>query len=206
MFLGQLNAAMRRVASWLHVTEMVLSQLLICAMRHQLRMPSNRGRCSSISSLDISIMSISFGSSESQASSQLSDNTTPLWEVQAIMAERTSTTGGVSEVLVVWKPDWIPITNVPDGPVMRQYRDARKCIFIGSVGKVILPVEPESRLESDIVAAAVRMDNAIQVEREREMLGSGGDALSRERGTSRKSLGSVAKRAAPRSLHGTTKK
>lgn len=74
------------------------------------------------------------------------------------MAERTSSTVGVNEVLVVWKPDWIPITNVPDGPVLRQHRDARKCIFKSSVGKIILPVEPDSTLEDDMDAVAKRLD------------------------------------------------
>jgi hypothetical protein len=120
-----------------------------------------------------------------------------LWEVQAIMAERSTSTGGVNEVLVVWKPDWIPISNVPDGPVLRQHRDARKCIFMSSVGKVILPVEPQSSLDDDMVAAAARMDHAIRVAHERELFGSGGVAQSRARGTPRKSLGSVAKRATP---------
>ena len=141
-------------------------------------------------------MSVSSASSESLASSPSQACTGQLWEVQAIMAERTST-GGVNEVLVVWKPDWIPITNVPDGPVLRKHHHARKCVFMSSVGKVILPVEPDSTLEDDMVAAAARLESAIQVARERELFGSGGAAPSRVRGTPRKSLGSVAKRAAP---------
>jgi hypothetical protein len=151
-------------------------------------------------SLDNSNMSSSSVSSESLSSSQPQACTGQLWEVHAILAERT--TGSVNEVLVVWKPDWIPITNVPDGPVLRQHRDARKCTFISSVGKVILPVEPDSSLEKDMVAAAARMDGMIGAAHERDMFGSGGAALNRVRGTPRKSLGSEAKRAAPSTQHG----
>ncbi len=121
------------------------------------------------------------------------------------MAERTSTTVGVNEVLVVWKPDWIPITNVPDGPVLRQHRDARKCIFKSSVGKIILPVEPDSTLEDDMDAAAPILEAAMQEAREHKRFNSGGAALSRARGTPRKSLGSVAKRAAPSTTRRTEK-
>ena len=117
------------------------------------------------------------------------------------MAERTSTTLGGNEVLVVWKPDWIPISNVPDGPVLRQHRDARKCEFMSSVGKVILPVESNTSLEDDMAAAAARLDSAVREARERQLFGSGGAALRRVRGTPRKSLGSVAKRATPSTLN-----
>ena len=150
-------------------------------------------------------MSSSSVYSHSQVSSLPHTCSGQIWEVQAILAERTSKTGGCNEVLVVWKPDWIPITNVPDGPVLREHCEARKCIFKSSVGKVILPVEPDSTLEDDMVAAAARLDSAIQEARERELFGSGGAALGRERGTPRKSLGSVAKRTAPSSMHGTEK-
>ncbi len=122
------------------------------------------------------------------------------------MAERTSTTGGVNEVLVVWKPDWIPISNVPDGPGLRQHSEARKCIFMSRVGKVILPVAPDSTLQDDMDAAAARLDSAIQETRQSELFGSGGAALSRGGGTPRKSLGSVAKRGAPSKMLGNLKK
>ncbi len=122
------------------------------------------------------------------------------------MAERTSTTEGVNEVLVVWQPDWIPISKVPDGPVLRQHRASRKCIFMSSVGKVILPVQPKSTLQADMDATAARLNSAILEARQRELFGSGGAALGRERGTPRKSLGSVAKREAPSTLIGNVKK
>jgi hypothetical protein len=159
-----------------------------------------------LSTIVNSNMTDSSESSASQASSLPSAGSGHLWEVQAIMAERTSTTGGVNEVLVVWKPDWIPISNVPDGPVLRQHRAARKCIFLSSVGKVILPVQPDSTLQADMDAAAARLNSALQEARQNELFGSGGAASSRERGTPRKSLGSVAKRGAPSTLIGNLKK
>ncbi len=115
------------------------------------------------------------------------------FEVQDILAERTSTTQGCNEVLVVWKPTWIPITNVQDGPILTKHRNARKCRFISSVGKIILPVEPNSTLADDIASAEAW--SQLQLHR------AGGDQIdsggSSQRGTPRKSLGSVAKRAAP---------
>jgi hypothetical protein len=125
--------------------------------------------------------------------------------VQAIKAERMSTTQGVNEVLVVLQPDWIPIANVPDGPVSRQHRAARKCIFMSSVGKVILPVQPKTTLQADMDATAARLNSVILEARQHELFGSGEAALCRVRGTPRKSLGSVAKRGAPSTLFGNLK-
>ena len=79
-----------------------------------------------------------------------------LGEVQDILAERTSTTLGCSEVLVVWKPTWIPITNVQDGPILRKFRAATKCYFLSAAGKLNLPVEPDTALADDIDAVAAR--------------------------------------------------
>jgi hypothetical protein len=108
-----------------------------------------------------------------------------LGEVKDILAERLSTTLRCSEVLVTWKPSWIPITNVQDGPILRKFRAAPKCYFLSSAGKLILPVEPDTALADDIDAAAARMDRQLDMQ------------AQRERGTPRKALGSVAKRAAP---------
>jgi hypothetical protein len=108
-----------------------------------------------------------------------------LGEVQDILAERTSTTLGCSEVLVVWKPSWIPITNVQDGPILRKFRAATKCYFLSAAGKLNLPVEPDTALADDIDAVAARTERQLELQSQRE------------RGTPRKSLGSVAKRAAP---------
>jgi hypothetical protein len=123
------------------------------------------------------------GQAQPPSSPQSSDDA--LGEVQDILAERTSTTLGCSEVLVTWKPTWIPITNVQDGPILRKFRAASKCYFLSAAGKLLLPVEPDTALADDIDAAAAR------TERQQEL------QAQRERETPRKSLGCVAKRAAP---------
>jgi len=105
--------------------------------------------------------------------------------VQDILAERTSTTLGCSEVLVAWKPCWIPITNVQDGHILRNWRAATKCYFLSASGKLLLPVEPDSALADDMDAVAARTQRQLELQ------------AQQERGTLRKSLGSVATRAAP---------
>ena len=105
-----------------------------------------------------------------------------LGEVQDILAERTSTTLGCSEVLVAWKPSWIPITNVQDGHILRNWRAATKCYFLSAAGKLLLPVEPDSALADDMDAVAARTERQLELQ------------AQQERGTPRKSLGSVAKR------------
>ena len=88
---------------------------------------------------------------------------------------------------MAWKPCWIPIENVPDGPILSSYREAPKARFLSSVGKVILPVEPDTALADDVAAAVHEADRQIYLqEQERRAL---------QRGTPRKSLGSVAKKA-----------
>lgn len=117
------------------------------------------------------------------SASQSSNDT--LGEVQDILAERSSTTLGCSEVLVTWKPTWIPITNLQDGPILRKFRHTPKCRFQSSAGKLLLPVEPDTALADDMAAAADRNDRQQVLQ------------TQQDRGTPRKLLGSVAKRAAP---------
>ena len=116
-----------------------------------------------------------------------------LWEVDAILAERHSKWDGRrNEVLVVWKPEWIPIKNVPAGPVLSNFRAAPKVHFLSSVGKLILPVEPGSALANDVADADAYFAQEAAAAGDRR-------AESRESQTPRKSLGGVAKRvAAPR--------
>ena len=118
-----------------------------------------------------------------------------LWDVQAILAQRNSVFQSGSEVLVAWKPCWIPIENVPEGPLLISFRDAPKVRFQSSVGNLILPMEPNTALADDVAAAAERRDREIQQYREHFQHRSGGMQLQkRVRGTPRKALGSVAKR------------
>jgi hypothetical protein len=128
--------------------------------------------------------------SESVATSPASDK--QLWEVQAILAERHSrflSSGSCNEVLVVWKPEWIPIADVPSGPILSSFRAAPKVRFMSSVGKLILPVEPDTPLAYDVAAADAEMVQQMAAARRDH------HAAHRDR-TPRKSLGGVAKRAA----------
>ena len=78
------------------------------------------------------------GQDQPPSAPQSSDDA--LGEVQDILAERTSTTLGCSEVLVVWKPTWIPITNVQDGPILRKFRAATKCYVLYPPPDFLVPL------------------------------------------------------------------
>ena len=74
-----------------------------------------------------------------------------LWDVQEILAERTTVLGD-RELLVVWKTSWIPKNNmIEDGPELRKWEAARKCQF--TVGKnamhILLAVEAGSSMAAD---------------------------------------------------------
>jgi hypothetical protein len=117
------------------------------------------------------------------------------WEVQDILAARTSVTGD-DEVLVVWKPCWTPVSCVKDGPGIRRYQAAIKWKFTSAVSgmRVILPVEPNTQLADD---HAVKQQMANAEKHKYRNLGSQEQDL-RPSGP-RKSLGSVAKRKPHRS-------
>ena len=120
------------------------------------------------------------------------------WEVQDILAARTSTTGD-DEVLVVWKPSWTPVSCVKDGPGIRRYSTAIKWTFTSAVSgmRVILPVEPGTQLAEDH-AVMQQMAHAAKLQHhDREQL----HAQNPRPSGPRKSLGSVAKRKP----QGTTK-
>ena len=113
---------------------------------------------------------------------------------------------GYDEVLVVWKPSWIPIRNVLAGHVLSKFVMATKCRYNSVVGKLILPVEPESTLAKDIATVSARMESDLARYQERQAAESSGSAaVVHPRGTPRKSLGSVAKKAAPHKKHETQK-
>ena len=84
----------------------------------------------------------------SYCGSEASDQS-PLWDVQAILAERSSATGA-NEVLVVWKPCWIPFANVQEGYVKEAWELTRKWTASSMTMQVMLAVEPDSQLEKDI--------------------------------------------------------
>jgi hypothetical protein len=91
-----------------------------------------------------------------------------LWDVQEILAERTSISGE-NELLVVWKTSWIPRSNMDaDGPVMRRFEKAPKCRFSTAAGsmRIILPVEPGTVLAQECATIAAAADGAHEDKRE----------------------------------------
>ena len=129
------------------------------------------------------------GSSSSPSPSS-SSNDGYIWDVQEILAERTSVTGE-NEVLVVWKTSWIPVSNlIADGPVVQQFQATSKVVFSSSKGsmRIYVPVEPGTQFQADWVEIARRRAAAetAQAETTRTKLAS-------DR-TPRKALGGVAKR------------
>jgi len=82
-------------------------------------------------------------------SPQSCDSDGYLWEVAEILAERTSI-GGEVELLVVWKTSWVPKKDLmADGPIMRQFKESRKCKFTSATGHIKLAVEPGTMLQRD---------------------------------------------------------
>ena len=110
-----------------------------------------------------------------------------MWDVHEILAMRTSITGE-NELLVVWKPTWIPVSCVQmDGPVIRRFEQFPKLMFTAHQDdgmKVVLPVEPGTTLQTDCARIAA------QLERRAAATTANG---TRDR-TPRMALNSVAKR------------
>ena len=125
-----------------------------------------------------------------------------MWDVVDILAKRTDVRGN-SEVLVVWKPSWIPTENLVDGSVWRNWLQLPKCRFMSAVGNVILPVEEQSLLADDLAFIAAETEAQIAHYRA-GFTGNSGCSESgaaahheRERITPRKSLVGVAKKTRP---------
>jgi hypothetical protein len=132
------------------------------------------------------------------------------WDVQAILAERHSAFQTGSEVLVAWKPCWIPIENVPKGPLLSSFQEAPKVRFQSRVGKLMLPVEPETALADDVATAADWSERQTREHREHfQQRYSSMELPQRKRvhgdGTPRKALGCVAKKAASSTTHHSKK-
>jgi hypothetical protein len=134
------------------------------------------------------------------AASVPSNGNRTLWDVQDILLERTSLTGE-NEVLVVWKPEWIPVSNVqPNGAAMRRFRATPSWPFTSrSCGmRILLPVEPNTTRAVD---QSVMQQLAKRSKRSREEPGPpaathfGGSAAVAPHATGpRQELGSTAKR------------
>jgi hypothetical protein len=124
----------------------------------------------------------------SASSSESSPTPSNAWTVQDIIAERKSLNGD-KELLVIWKPSWIPKENMADGPVWRSFRGARRCQFSCAAGSIIVPVEAGSSLAADI-ATVTRQVSANPL-----VSASGGIAAERKRDmTPKKSLSTDPKR------------
>jgi len=95
-----------------------------------------------------SAITMSGSQAASDCGSEASDQS-PLWDVQEILAERSSATGA-NEVLVVWKTCWIPLANVQAGYVKEAWEQTRKWTASSMTMQVMLAVEPNSQLEKDI--------------------------------------------------------
>jgi hypothetical protein len=75
------------------------------------------------------------------------------WVVTDILAERSSLSGE-DEVLVVWKPEWVPFSTVREGPVRDAWMLAPKWSASQTVGgmvmRISLPIESNSSLATDV--------------------------------------------------------
>ena len=111
------------------------------------------------------------------------------WEVQDILAARTSATGD-DEMLVVWKPSWAPVSNIKDGPAIRRFMTATKWKFTSNVSgmRVILPVEEDTTLAEDYNLMQQMTAAAKSQRRSSHVVADAPRATG-----PRKSLGSVAK-------------
>jgi hypothetical protein len=153
--------------------------------------------------------------SSSEPSIEILRDNSAEWEVQDILAVRTSASGddeqklywrlsiyyteywfttGDDEVLVVWKPSWTPASNVRDGPGLRRFQAATKWKFTSAVSgmRVILPVEPGTQLAQDH-ALMQKMADAEKRKGHRNSRSQVHAQDPRSIGP-RKSVGSVAKR------------
>jgi hypothetical protein len=87
-------------------------------------------------------------SASESPSSISSDGILQRWDVQEILAERTSG-GSQKEILVLLKPSWISLKYmISEGPVMCRFRSQPKMSFESETGlvRVKLPVEPGTKL------------------------------------------------------------
>ena len=154
-------------------------------------MPPKR---SAVQDFDSEADSSSTASSDDRSQTRFASPSPPsqtdVWVVQEILAERVSPNGD-RELLVVWKPEWIPYANVRDGNVLRSFCSVPKARFVSAAGDVLLPVERRSSL-----AAAIRR---VQPERQHASAHAhssdsrSDSAPGRSRETPRKSLGCISR-------------
>ncbi len=115
-----------------------------------------------------------------------------LWDVQEILAERTSISGD-NELLVVWKTCWVPKINVMTGPVLERFRAAPKFKFVSAAGDINWAVEPDTQLALD-VAEVHALQRDRRANHQQHNASNRASATDVDR-TPRKQLGRVTKRA-----------
>jgi hypothetical protein len=127
--------------------------------------------------------------SASESPSSTASNGT-LWDVQEILAMRTSITGE-NEFLVVWKTTWIPVSSMHfDGPVISRFRNSPKFRFYAHKNhgmQVVLPIEPGTTLQTDCGKVAAELEQRLAA-------AATATPHSAHDRTPRKALNSVAKR------------
>ena len=116
-----------------------------------------------------------------------------LWDVQEILAERTSITGD-NELLVVWKTCWVPHSNVKSGPELDRFRAASKFKFVSAAGDIDWAVEPDTQLARDVVKVQFRKARMATANQQYHDANTRALASDDHR-TPREQLGSAAKRA-----------
>jgi hypothetical protein len=79
-----------------------------------------------------------------------SDDACDGWEVTGILAERSVLAGGENEVLVVWKPTWIPLSQVKEGTILAEWKKTPK--YVPPSGHYVkLPGDHGSSIHADVV-------------------------------------------------------
>ena len=89
-----------------------------------------------------------------------SDSDSHMMLPQYVMAERINVSGE-SEVLVVWKPNWIPTADMADMQVYDDFKKATHCKFNSMVGSLTLPVDRGSKLAEDMYNLADKATKQI---------------------------------------------
>jgi hypothetical protein len=115
--------------------------------------------------LNISFSVVTMSSSSASPASTTTSSDGTLWDIQDVIAQR-STIDGRTELLVAFKPTWIPFSDMhSDCPVMRKFKDTIKMVFVCESGTscIELPVEPGSALAQDfaddkaaVISSAIR--------------------------------------------------
>jgi hypothetical protein len=89
-----------------------------------------------------------------------SDSDSQVMQPQYVMAERINVSGE-GEVLVVWKPNWIPSADMADMQVYDDFKKATHCKFDSTVGSLTLPVDRGSKLADDVSIVADKASRQI---------------------------------------------